>query len=242
MKGSTPICKDSCKRTIKGEKGQLKQMESKTHLVQSKWTATRAAALTIATQRPQWSHVTRLSRPVCNAAQRDSLHTATHSIVVTSGPRSHLIYYVFDPLLIHWKKLKNRPTTVRSRRTTRQAPPSPILPLPKWTLQPTRTQLLTKAWTALPHARVLQRTQASHIEWVHYTIHFLYHRYANLYYTLLLKDYSSSGCVEIPTQSLPFFWYLLIVSLLVRRASLCKHGLFSSIQGFFSPQCSKMNH
>ena len=32
--------------------------------------------------------------------------------------------------------------------------------------------------------------------------------------------------VEIPTQSLPFFWYLLIVSLLVRWASLCKHGLF----------------
>jgi len=28
---------------------------------------------------------------------------------------------------------------------------------------------------------------------------FLYPRYANLYYTLLLKDYSSSGCVEIPT-------------------------------------------
>ena len=35
--------------------------------------------------------------------------------------------------------------------------------------------------------------------------------------------------VEIPTQSLPFFWYLLLVSLLVRQASLCKHGLFSSI-------------
>ena len=45
--------------------------------------------------------------------------------------------------------------------------------------------------------------------------------------------------VEIPTRSLPFFWYLLLVSLLVRRASLCKHGLFSSIQGFLSPQCSK---
>ena len=37
------------------------------------------------------------------------------------------------------------------------------------------------------------------------------------------------GGVEIPTRSLPFFWYLLIVSLLVRRASLCKHGLFSSV-------------
>ena len=46
-------------------------------------------------------------------------------------------------------------------------------------------------------------------------------------------------CVEIPTWSLPFFWYSLIVSLLVRRASLCKHGLLSSIQGFLSPQCSK---
>jgi len=34
--------------------------------------------------------------------------------------------------------------------------------------------------------------------------------------------------VEIPTRSLPFFWYLLIVSLLVQRASLCKHGVFSS--------------
>ena len=217
-------------------------MESKTHLVQSKRTATRAAVLTIAMQRPQRSHVTRLSQPVCNAAQRDSPHTAMHLIIATSGPRSHLIYYVFDPPLIHWKKLKNRPTTAQSRRTTCQAPPSPILLLPKWTPQPTRTPPLTKAWTALPHVRVLQRTQASHIEWVHYTIHFLYHRYANLYYTLLLKDYSSSGCVEIPTWSLPFFWYLLIVSLLVRRASLCKHRLFSSVRGFLSPQCSKMNH
>ena len=136
-------CKDSCKRTIKGEKGQLKQTESKTHLVQSKRTATRAAALTIATQSPQRSHVTRLSRPVCNAAQRDSPHTAMHSIIATSGPWSHLIYYVFDPLLIHWKKSKNRPTTARSRRTTRQAPLSPILPLPKWTPQPTHTPPLS---------------------------------------------------------------------------------------------------
>ena len=142
-------CKDSCKRTIKGEKGQLKQMESKTHLVQSKRTATRAAVLTIAMQRPQRSHVTRLLQPVCNAAQRDSPHTAMHLIIATSGPRSHLIYYVFDPLLIHWKKLKNCPTTVQSRWTTCQAPPSPILLLPKWTPQPTRTPLLTKAWTAL---------------------------------------------------------------------------------------------
>jgi len=68
---------------------------------------------------------------------------------------------------------------------------------------------------------------------------FLYPRYANLYHTLLLKDYSSSGCVEIPTRSLPFFWYLLIVSLLVWQASLCKHGVFSSTWGFLSPQCSK---
>jgi len=45
--------------------------------------------------------------------------------------------------------------------------------------------------------------------------------------------------VEIPTRSLPFFWYLLIVSLLVRRASLCKHRVFSSARGFLSPQCSK---
>ena len=126
--------KSGCKRTIKGGKGQLKQTESKTHLVQSKRTATRAAALTIAMQRPQWSHVTRLSRPVHNAAQRDSPRTVTHSIIAPSGPRSHLIYYVFNPLLIHWKKSKICPTTMQSRRTTRQAPPSAISPLPKQTL------------------------------------------------------------------------------------------------------------
>jgi len=104
-------CKDGCKRTIRGVKGQLKQMESRTHLVQLKWTATRAAALTIAMQRPQWSHVTRLSRTVRNAAQRDSPRTATHSVIVTSGPQSHLIYYVFDSLLICWQKSKICPTT-----------------------------------------------------------------------------------------------------------------------------------
>jgi len=103
----------------------------------------------------------------------------------------------------------NCPTTAQSRWTTCHVPPFPTSP------QSMHTPPLTKARMALPHMRVLQRTQASHIEWVHYTIHFLYHRYANLYYTILLKDYSSSGCVEIPTRSLPFFWYLLIVSLLV---------------------------
>ena len=234
--------KSGCKRTIKGGKGQLKQTELRTYLVQSKRTATRAAALTIATQRPQRSHVTRLSRPVRNATQRDSPHTTTHSIVATSGPRSHLIYYVFDPLLICWKKSKIRPTTMQSRQTTHQAPPSAISPLPKRTLQPTHTPPLTKARMALPHVQVLQRTQASHVEWVQYTIYSLCYRYANLLLYYSTKDYSSSGCVEIPTRSLPFFWYLLLVSLLVRRASLCKHGLFSSVRGFLSPQCSKMNH
>ena len=164
--------KTAVKRTIKGGKGQLKQMESKTHLVQSKQTATRAAVLTIAMQRPQQSHVTHLSWPVCNAAQRDSLRTATCLIVVTSGPWSHLIYYVFDPLLIRWKKLKIHLTTARSRRTTCQVPPSPILLLPKRTPQPMCTPPLTKAQTALPHVQVLQQTQALHIEWVHYTIPF----------------------------------------------------------------------
>ena len=191
--------KSGCKRTIKGGKGQLKQTESKTHLVQSKRTATRAAALTIATQRPHWSHVTRLSWPVHNAAQRDSPRTVMHSIIAPSGPRSHLIYYVFNPLLIHWKKSKICPTTMQSRRTTRQVPPSAISPLPKRTLQPTRTPPLTKAWMALPHARVLQWTQASHVEQVQYTIHFLCYRYANLLLYYSTKDYSSSGCVEIPT-------------------------------------------
>jgi len=45
-------CKDSCKRTIKGGKGQLKQTELRTYLAQSKRTATRAVALTAAMGNP----------------------------------------------------------------------------------------------------------------------------------------------------------------------------------------------
>ena len=83
-----------------------------------------------------------------------------------------------------------------------------------------------QARMALPHARVLQRTQASHVEWVHYTIRFLCHRYANLYYTILLRTTRRVGVLK-----LLYFHYhslhLLVASLFVRRASLCKHGVFS---------------
>jgi len=55
-------CKDSCKRTIKGGKGQLKQTELRTYLAQLKWTTTRAVVLTAATDKLQWSQVTKIPR------------------------------------------------------------------------------------------------------------------------------------------------------------------------------------
>ena len=63
-------CKDGCKRTIKGGKGQLKQTELRTYLAQLKWTATRAVVLTAAMDKLQWSQVTKIPRH--NAARRDS--------------------------------------------------------------------------------------------------------------------------------------------------------------------------
>ena len=88
-------CKDSCKRTIKGGKGQPKANGTEDLPSQSKRTATRATALTAATDKLQRSQVTKIPRH--NAARRDSPHTAMHSTVATSGPWPYLIYIFARP-------------------------------------------------------------------------------------------------------------------------------------------------
>ena len=40
---------------------------------------------------------------------------------------------------------------------------------------------------AQPPVQDSERTQAPHIEWVHYTILFIDYRYANLHYSILLR-------------------------------------------------------
>ena len=76
-----------------------------------------------------------------------------------------------------------RASAMQMRQTISQLAPSPTPPL-------------TKAWTAQPHTRDLQRTQASHVEWVQYTILLLHYRYANLYYTILLRTTRRVGVLK----------------------------------------------
>ena len=88
-------CKDSCKRTIKGGKGQPKANRTEDLPSQSKRITTRATALTAATDKLQQSQVTKIPRH--NAARRDSPHTAMHLTIATSGPWPYLIYIFACP-------------------------------------------------------------------------------------------------------------------------------------------------
>ena len=88
---------------------------------------------------------------------------------------------------------------------------------------------------AQPPVQDSERTQAPHIEWVHYTILFIHFRYANLHYLILSKDYLSSGCVERATLPLPFFDTNSYLPYLYAKYPYISMDSFLSIRGHFSP-------
>jgi len=109
----------------------------------------------------------------CNAFDRCDLWSTVTPNILCVRPPAHSLEEVENPSDHSAIKTDNLPSTSITNLT-----------LPKRTPQPTRTPLLTKARMALPHTRVLQQTQASHIEWVHYTICFFFYILGMQTYTI----------------------------------------------------------